>query len=155
MFLKRSTKLLPIFQNLNLRNLSAKCGLSNNDVILEWDDANNRGDKDIFPSLWLRDNCQCPSCYQPGGGRLVNLRDLDPEIRPKEAKMTGDEGGFLDILWPDRHRSRFKLSWLKARSFSAQNTERKLRNRGGGNQRDKIVHWDASTELPRYAVTQL
>ena len=28
-------------------------------VEVEWTD----GQKDVFPMLWLRDNCQCPLCH--------------------------------------------------------------------------------------------
>ena len=35
-----------------------------------------------FPSIWLRDNCQCPKCFnEHAQARLVLMKDLDLEIR--------------------------------------------------------------------------
>ena len=35
-----------------------------------------------FPSIWLRDNCQCPQCFnEHAQARLVLMKDLDLEMK--------------------------------------------------------------------------
>ena len=43
------------------------------------------GTIDRYPSVWLRDNCQCSSCFDPSSRqRKLLLRNLDVEIRPRD-----------------------------------------------------------------------
>ena len=50
-------------------------------VNVAWDGINGIMDK--YPSVWLRDNCQCPECFDPSSRqRKLLLRNLDSEIQP-------------------------------------------------------------------------
>ena len=42
-----------------------------------------RGKVDRYPSVWLRDNCQCSDCFDPSSRqRKLLLRNLDANIQP-------------------------------------------------------------------------
>ena len=48
----------------------------------------SQGDSDHFPILWLRDNCQCPKCYNESSmSRRLLMRDLDPDTSPSQVKV--------------------------------------------------------------------
>lgn len=74
------------------------------------------------------------------------MHHVDPDIKPKEIKVSDNE---LVIQWPDEHKSKFQFDWLQERSFSGENTKKKLENRGGGNERS-LVHWDSTTKIPKH-----
>ncbi|XP_064626095.1 trimethyllysine dioxygenase, mitochondrial-like isoform X1 [Lineus longissimus] len=60
--------------------------------------------------FWLRDNCQCSSCFDHATAqRMVRFQDIDPEIQPVRHIL---EGNSLNITWPDGHQSSFSVSWL-------------------------------------------
>ena len=41
-----------------------------------------------YPYLWLRDNCQCPNCYNASSkSRRLLMRDLNPKSAPGEIKV--------------------------------------------------------------------
>ena len=45
-----------------------------------------------YPAVWLRDNCQCPKCYQASAlGRLHLMRHVDPEITFEQPRLLEDE----------------------------------------------------------------
>lgn len=58
-----------------------------------------RGDKTVsvtfadhsasdYPYVWLRENCQCPTCFQEDAiARLFLVDDLDLNIQPKEVQV--------------------------------------------------------------------
>ena len=57
----------------------------NNDDILDSKD----GKTCVYPFVWLRDNCQCSSCFQPDAeARLMLFRDLDPLDSPQTVKVS-------------------------------------------------------------------
>ena len=42
-----------------------------------------------YPYLWLRDNCQCPNCYNASSkSRRLLMRDLSPKSAPEEIKVS-------------------------------------------------------------------
>ena len=42
-----------------------------------------------YPHLWLRDNCQCPNCYNASSeSRRLLMRDLNPKSAPGEIKVS-------------------------------------------------------------------
>ena len=42
-----------------------------------------------YPYLWLRDNCQCPNCYNASSkSRRLLMRDLNPKSAPGEIKVS-------------------------------------------------------------------
>jgi gamma-butyrobetaine dioxygenase len=76
-------------------------------VGLVWED----GHETPLPAIWLRDNCLCPLCRDPGNGqRLFETADLAD--RPEPQRVLADADG-LTIVWaPDAHESRYPASWL-------------------------------------------
>ena len=44
-----------------------------------------------YPAVWLRDNCQCPKCYQASAlARLHLMRNVDPEIKFKSSELASN-----------------------------------------------------------------
>ena len=111
---------------------------------------------DKYPSVWLKDNCQCKHCFDPSSRqRKLLLKDLDAEIKPTEMSFDHDTKEvrrriFLQlkydfsnnaslryiahkyiyfqvvISWPDGHQGRFHESWLKERKFVGKPLEKRL-----------------------------
>jgi gamma-butyrobetaine dioxygenase len=102
-------------------------------VLCHWAD----GRRGRFPAMWLRDNCPCPECRDPGTGqRLLTLLAIPEESAPGEVALT--PAGELEVVWtPDGHRSRYAAGWLRRYT---QPPRRRL-----------PVLWDAHLELPRFA----
>ena len=41
-----------------------------------------------YPSVWLRDNCQCGECWNANAeARSLRMVDLDPNITPHEVQL--------------------------------------------------------------------
>ncbi|XP_017868896.1 PREDICTED: gamma-butyrobetaine dioxygenase [Drosophila arizonae] len=82
-----------------------------------------------FPEIWLRDNCQCSTCYmQQTRSRLPQgWNYLDPSVRLQQLSWCAERQS-LQISWSDGHKSSFALSWLKERDFSPANRARYLRD---------------------------
>ena len=77
----------------------------------------NTGEVSMFPTSWLRDNCQCNNCFNhqaEGRSLLMQDYDVNPAIKDVSVLMSGK----LDIEWLDGHRSEFSWNWLKNRSFN-------------------------------------
>jgi gamma-butyrobetaine dioxygenase len=65
-----------------------------------------------FPAVWLRDNCPCPECLDPGTGQKLN----DITGIPNELAITLVEDAGESVLVTfgrDQHRSVFSRSWLE------------------------------------------
>lgn len=72
-----------------------------------------------FPSIWLRDNCQCPSCYQQEShSRTIDWENFDFGAKHVSVESHEDQ---LMIEWSDGHRSTFRLQWLIDRAFTEEN----------------------------------
>ena len=70
-----------------------------------------------FPAVWLRDNCPCPECLDPGTGQKLN----DITGIPNELAITLIEDAGESVLvtfGPDQHRSVFSRSWLASSTRS-------------------------------------
>ena len=60
--------------------LTTSCD-SDNNVVVNWANSSQVGE---FPSIWLRDNCQCPKCFHPvSKARLVLMRENHLDIKPQ------------------------------------------------------------------------
>ena len=71
-----------------------------------------------FPAVWLRDNCPCPECLDPGTGQKLN----DITGIPNELAITLVEDAGESVLvtfGPDQHRSVFSRSWLEEHALEA------------------------------------
>ncbi|GAA1959960.1 2-trimethylaminoethylphosphonate dioxygenase [Catenulispora subtropica] len=66
-----------------------------------------------YPAVWLRDNCSCADCVDPGSGqKLYGITDLPPDIRICRVEQT-DDAVTVEFA-PGGHRSRFTRDWLAA-----------------------------------------
>lgn len=53
---------------------------ANQYICVHWED----GSKSLYPSVWLRDNCQCPDCFlHSAKARKLLLENLDVDIGAK------------------------------------------------------------------------
>lgn len=76
-----------------------------------------------FPYCWLRDNCQCPRCYDNKSfTRRLVLDDWSDEDRPLDVQV--DKGGVM-ISWDSGHISHFEQRWLQERSFTSISRSKK------------------------------
>ncbi|KAM9333577.1 trimethyllysine dioxygenase, mitochondrial [Pholidichthys leucotaenia] len=68
-----------------------------------------------FNFVWLRDHCFSPSSYNATTHqRNLDTMTIDPSIRPETAAV---EDGHLVLTWPDKHVSKYSLSWLLENSY--------------------------------------
>lgn len=75
-----------------------------------------KGETLKFPSVWLRDNCQCEKCFHSSAkSRTIDWRDFDGNVKATDVKENGDT---IQISWDDGHKSKYHLDWLKFRSFT-------------------------------------
>ncbi|XP_015670875.1 gamma-butyrobetaine dioxygenase [Protobothrops mucrosquamatus] len=83
-------------------------------ICVHWED----GSESLYPSVWLRDNCQCPDCFlHSAKARKLLLENLDININVKDVTLT-EQKKKVNIVWPDDHTSEFEAEWLKKRCFS-------------------------------------
>jgi gamma-butyrobetaine dioxygenase len=69
----------------------------------------------VFPAVWLRDNCPCRRCTDPGSGqRLVDVLDIPDDV--SVCSVDPLPGSVRVTYAPDGHESRFPLEWLTASS---------------------------------------
>ncbi|ODM97506.1 Gamma-butyrobetaine dioxygenase, partial [Orchesella cincta] len=79
------------------------------------------GSKYEYPSVFLQDNCTCPSCYHPSSqSRLRKLTDLNLDNKISSLKTLPDGNG-VECKWMDGHIALFSEEWLKARRFTDDN----------------------------------
>jgi gamma-butyrobetaine dioxygenase len=63
------------------------------------------------PAVWLRANCPCARCQDPGSGqRLVAVTDLPADVTVTE--VLASDGTVEVIFGPDGHRAVFAAGWL-------------------------------------------
>ncbi len=64
-----------------------------------------------FPAVWLRDNCACAECVDPGSGqKLTDITEIPDGVAVAAAEDAGES--VVVTYAPDRHRSTFSRSWL-------------------------------------------
>jgi gamma-butyrobetaine dioxygenase len=64
-----------------------------------------------FPAVWLRDNCPCPECQDPGSGqKLKDITEIPNDLCVAASADAGES--VLVTFVPDGHRSAFSRSWL-------------------------------------------
>lgn len=77
---------------------------------------NIRGESLKFPSVWLRDNCQCEKCFHHSAqSRIIDWTNFNVNVKAVEVKQDAET---VQISWDDSHQSEFRLDWLSFRSFS-------------------------------------
>jgi len=73
------------------------------------------GKEEEFPWVWLRDNCQCPQCYEAlSRCRIHNLTEWDIGVKPRQVEVDHEA---VKVEWEGGHQSSYPLEWLKERSF--------------------------------------
>jgi gamma-butyrobetaine dioxygenase len=96
-----------------------------------------------FPAVWLRDNCACAECRDPGSGqKLKDITEIPSALLVAAAEDVGES--VVVTYAPDRHRSTFTRSWL---------AEHALDSCGGGDGRteDEKDLWLPADLNPRTA----
>jgi len=74
------------------------------------------GEQHQYPSVWLRDNCQCPKCFNTTlQSRTVLWTRFDINIKPTHIVAESNQ---LKMVWSDGHESEYDLNWLLERSFA-------------------------------------
>src|SRR5580658_4812114 len=64
-----------------------------------------------FPAVWLRDNCPCAECLDPGTGQKLNdITELPDGLAVRAAAVPGES--VTVTFAPDGHRSVFPRAWL-------------------------------------------
>ncbi|HEX3930331.1 MAG TPA: TauD/TfdA family dioxygenase [Nocardioides sp.] len=72
----------------------------------------------VFPAVWLRDNCPCPDCRDPGNGqKLFAITDLPDDLAVRSSERSA--GSVTVTFEPDGHQAVFSESWLAARGSVA------------------------------------
>jgi gamma-butyrobetaine dioxygenase len=76
-----------------------------------------------FPAVWLRDNCPCPQCLDPGSGqKLHDITDIPENLTVTAAQ---DAGESVTVTYaPDGHRSVFSRSWLACHATAEDGDQR-------------------------------
>ncbi|MEV7182465.1 gamma-butyrobetaine hydroxylase-like domain-containing protein [Kitasatospora sp. NPDC093679] len=85
-------------------------------------------DPRALSGYWLRDNCPCVECRDPGNGqKLFQITDLPADLAVRES---AERDGHLTVLWTDGHRSRYPLAWLAAAAPDGHGPENAGRHPG-------------------------
>lgn len=70
--------------------------------------------QELYPAIWLRDNCPCGECAVPGSGqKLFGITDLPLPDEVKIESFEQDEGGVTVVFAPDGHTSYYEAAWLE------------------------------------------
>ena len=69
------------------------------------------GRKLRFPAIWLRDNCPCAQCVDPGSGqKFHDITDIPNELVITATEQAED---LVEVIYaPGQHRSAFSRRWL-------------------------------------------
>jgi gamma-butyrobetaine dioxygenase len=76
-----------------------------------------------FPVVWLRDNCPCAECLDPGSGqKLKDVTELPAGLAVSAAE---DRGESVVVTYaPDGHRSIFSRAWLAGHALGSDDDGR-------------------------------
>uniref|UniRef100_A0A1A9WCL6 TauD/TfdA-like domain-containing protein n=1 Tax=Glossina brevipalpis TaxID=37001 RepID=A0A1A9WCL6_9MUSC len=93
-----------------------------------------------FPSVWLRDNCYCNSCFHPvSKSRIHNWNEFDVNVKAEHLQINPETKQII-INWTDKHQSIYDLKWLKERAFNQKYQRDYLRDF----YRPETQHWSRS-----------
>jgi gamma-butyrobetaine dioxygenase len=89
-----------------------------------------------LPAIWLRDNCSCAECRDPGTGtRLTSIGDLSADIIITAVHQSGQR---IEIEFgPDRHTGVYDAGWLGQFGSAATRAD-------DGRSEDAKQLWDAA-----------
>ncbi len=95
-----------------------------------------------FPAVWLRDNCPCPECQDPGSGQ--KLKDITQIPNDLGVAASADAGESVLVTFaPDGHRSAFSRSWLASHALDG------YADGDGRTEDDKELWLAADLDLPQ------
>ncbi|MEX0759214.1 MAG: TauD/TfdA family dioxygenase, partial [Tistlia sp.] len=78
-----------------------------------WDD----GGAEEFHHLWLRDHgVAAGDLHADTRERVVDFHALQPDLRPLEAELEGEET--IRVVWSDRRETRHDGGWLRAHTYA-------------------------------------
>ncbi len=70
-----------------------------------------------FHWFWLRDNCPCPKCRHPQTWeRVIDTWSIDKDICGVAVSILS-EGQEVEIIWPDKHVSKYNSLWLSKHDY--------------------------------------
>jgi gamma-butyrobetaine dioxygenase len=99
------------------------------------------GRKLRFPAVWLRDNCPCAECVDPGSGQKFNdITDLPDDLVITAAQEAGES--VVVTYAPGQHRSVFPRRWLAEHALDGYGD-------GDGRTEDDKELWAAADLAPR------
>ncbi|KAJ3277243.1 hypothetical protein HK104_003519 [Borealophlyctis nickersoniae] len=138
----------PFSRNLHLNQTA-------NALVVDWTDSSSSAfSSSTYHYVWLRDNCQCPSCVHPSNRqKLHSSADISTSAKPTSVKLLKTDGvekvevvwapGSLrkesgSKAWNDAHTTTLEVEWLKRYGYSAD----ALKTR---REALKPVLWDGAT----------
>uniref|UniRef100_A0A1Y1M8T6 Gamma-butyrobetaine dioxygenase n=1 Tax=Photinus pyralis TaxID=7054 RepID=A0A1Y1M8T6_PHOPY len=96
--------------------------------------------QEVFPLVWLRDNCKCTSCFhEHSTSRIIKWIKFDTSPKVSTIEITNDNN--LVLQWHDKHISKFSIDWLKERSFREDSQQKYLQE----NYRPARIPWSQET----------
>lgn len=111
-------------------------------VKVGWED----GTTSRFPFLYLREKCQCHSCFHESSQqRILHMKNLDLDSKPLSTTVK-DNGDKIEVLWHDNHVSEFNSKWLYNKTLPEYNH---------GSKRESIIRegaqiWDKTFTIPTF-----
>ena len=88
--------------------------------------AKSNEDEMKFPTVWLRDNCQCSDCFHSGTlSRKINWNNLKMNTIITKINTNKTEK-LVTVSWQDGHQSTYELNWLADRDFTTSSRDRYL-----------------------------
>jgi len=106
--------------------------------------------KDEYPWIWLRDNCQCSSCYESQAqSRIINLSEYDLNIKPTSTQANEEK---ISVSWEDGHVSTYGYKWLLERSFRP---EQRQKFRRSFESEQSLWEADFQEKIPRADFNQI
>ncbi|XP_066923820.1 gamma-butyrobetaine dioxygenase-like [Clytia hemisphaerica] len=92
------------------RGLYAPSVIENNENLslkVSWDN----GEESEFANIFLRDQCQCPSCFKVESyNRLLEPYTIPSDVKPKNIEITQNS---INISWTDEHFSSYPFEYLQ------------------------------------------
>jgi len=85
-----------------------------------------QGDLLRYPQVWLRDNCQCAECFHTATRARKSHWERGPLNVQVSQVAYNQEKKQLEVLWQDKHKSAFDISWLRERDFGEAARKRYL-----------------------------
>lgn len=79
-----------------------------------------------YPSVWLRDNCQCSECFHGATRARKSHWERGPLHAQAELVSYDEQRQQLLVTWQDAHKSSYDLDWLKQRDFGVEARQRYL-----------------------------